>query len=280
MANLGDTEFWKGVLSNAVYGLICWIGTKAAKNIQLASSKNPSLWRNLLLCFVFVMWIVTNLFILSKATNYASISIIVTTVLAYFAIHSQVRRFPQIGLIGADTTIATGLSYKDSLRMCHNGLDFLGIGGSKLTELDEFEESIRRCHRESKAVRFLLARPDNQRLQQAAKRKGVDPQAYRERVEKSLRTIAELKSVKSLNVEVRLYSNKEEPIFRLMFVNESLCFVSYNVFGEGDGSQLPQLHVQRFQRERDTGTFYHPFRRYFDVLWQRSKPWDFKFPIA
>jgi len=44
---------------------------------------------------------------------------------------------------------------------------------------------------------------------------------------------------------------------------------------KGTGAQLPQLHLQRFDKKRDTDSFYHPLRMYYDFLWEGSEVWDF-----
>jgi hypothetical protein len=61
-----------------------------------------------------------------------------------------------------------------------------------------------------------------------------------------------------------------------MFIDRQLCLCSYNVFGEGDGSQLPQLHLAKAALSaRDTTTLYYPFDLYFSWLWNLSESWDF-----
>jgi hypothetical protein len=82
-----------------------------------------------------------------------------------------------------------------------------------------------------------------------------------------------------MNIEVRFYpsaTNRDLPIFRLMFINNLICLVSYNVLGEGDGSQLPQIHLYRPDQDRDIKSFYYPFRLLFDRLWEESAIWNFR----
>ena len=128
-------------------------------------------------------------------------------------------------------------------------------------------------------MRFLLIHPANEVLRHAAERKGVAPGEYRRKVEESLRILAQLRDQKHFNIDVRFYVEEGEPLFRLMFINDQLCLVSYYVFGEGDGSQLPQMYVQRFQDRRDTDSFYHPLKVYFDKIWNRAARWDYKVPV-
>ena len=64
------------------------------------------------------------------------------------------------------------------------------------------------------------------------------------------------------------------PLFRLMFVDDRLCLVSYNAFGHGDGSALPQIRVGRRTDAQAHASFYYPFRRYFETLWDRAETWQ------
>lgn len=177
----------------------------------------------------------------------------------------------EVGIIGVDQEIRKGIDYKRALGLCRNTLSFLGIGARKLTGESEFEKAIRRC-KETEPVRFLLCRPEHKQLEDAEARFGVDRQEYRKRVIDSIRIIARLRE-KYPNIEVRFY--QEFQWFRLMFIDRSICLVSYNLMGEGDGSQLPQLHLSTRQGEREVDSFYHVFARYFDDLWDRSECWDF-----
>lgn len=185
----------------------------------------------------------------------------------------QRTRLRGVGVVGADLEIRKGINYKRSLSLCHNTLRFLGIGAAKLTKEDEFEKAIRRC-RPEQPIKFLLCEPTHDILIEAAKRFGKDRDEYKDIVTNSLRKIAQLKERYS-NIEVRFYSTFQ--IFRLMFIDDSICLVSYNVMGQGDGSQLPQLHILRApQSQQDVNSFYYTLERYFDILWDLAKPWNFK----
>ena len=181
--------------------------------------------------------------------------------------------FRTVGIRGADKQINQGIDYKKSLRVCQNVLSFLGIGAAKLTSEAEFEKAIGRC-RQERSIRLLLCKPTHDSLVEAARRFGRTDEAYQKKVKDSLRKIATLKE-RYPNIEVRFYSDFQ--IFRLMFIDDSLCLVSYNVMGEGDGSQLPQLHVFKpSQTERVENSFYYPLEIYFEQLWKSSETWNFK----
>ena len=156
----------------------------------------------------------------------------------------ELNQFWQLGLVGAGRKIAAGLDYKQSLSLCSNSLGFLGIGASKLTrEWKEFEGAIDRCHRPNRPIRLLLCDPGNEELIRMVRQAGRGPDEYQNTVKDSLRKIATLRIQREKNIKVRFY--KELPLFRLMFIDDSLCLASHYVFGEGDGSQLPQLHVRK-----------------------------------
>jgi hypothetical protein len=59
-----------------------------------------------------------------------------------------------------------------------------------------------------------------------------------------------------------------------MFIDDALCLVSYNVYGQGDGSQFPQLHVM--SRSEVTRSFYYAFQNYYEQLWKSAEEWNFE----
>lgn len=190
----------------------------------------------------------------------------------------ELKRFWSVGLLGANARLDQGINLQRSLQLCHNELWFLGLGASKLSKLEkDFEAAIKRCHRKdgTATVRFLLVKPENPLLTKAAKQAGRNPQEYTKNVQESLEKIRKLKVEKDYNIEVRFLSPGAEPLFRLMFIDNTYCFVSYYVFGEGDGTQLPQFYVSKGARDRDVETFYYPFRSYFEQLWNASERMDF-----
>jgi hypothetical protein len=194
---------------------------------------------------------------------------------AFVALWLQLKQFWDVGLIGADRTIRGGLDYVRSLKACQNSLSFLGVGARKLTEhATEFENAMGRCNRPNRPIRFLLARPHSDFLKTAAQNAGRPADEYVIRVQSSLRAIADYRLRRKWNIEVRFY-NMELPLFRLMLIDDWLCLASHYVFGEGDGSEWPQLHVRRSATERDVNSLYHPFEQYFDELWGKSEVWDF-----
>lgn len=188
----------------------------------------------------------------------------------------EIAQFWRVGLVGASSSLNSGIGFVASLKLCTNSLEFLGVGASKLTDkTDEFEKAILLCHRSNRSVRFLLCDPQNEHLVKMAKRAGKPESEYKQKVEKSLAALRNLQQTRELNMEVRLYS--ELPAFRLMFVNDELCLASHYVFGEGDGTNQAQLVIRKARRpRRDVDSLYYGFREYFERMWSDARPADLK----
>lgn len=183
----------------------------------------------------------------------------------------------QIGVTGFDLHVQTGFGYQRAIKLCTNRLDFLGTGAAKLTKAPGFEQAVQRCNRFGQPVRFLLTHPENPLLEEAARQAGESPDKYKRRVLTSLKTIATLCKEKRINIEVRFYKS-EAPTdfqhFRMMFINEDICLLSYNIYGHGDGGYLPQLHLKNFHNNNNTHSFYRPFHEYFSRTWEEAAPWN------
>ena len=182
-------------------------------------------------------------------------------------------KLSSLGIRGADKTISKGIDYKRALDLCQNRFDLLGIGAVKITEeIKALKGTLARVSIDEQ-VRFLLCKPDEPSLGEAATRFGKNNDEYKNRVINSLRTIADLRRQYS-NINVRFYKGNQ--MFRLMLIDDSLCLLSYYVMGQGDGSQLPQVHIVKLSNETEVKSFYWPFKRYFNELWEKSEVWDFK----
>lgn len=210
----------------------------------------------------------------SSALKWGSLVVLAWSFLLVFYLQKRDQKFRSVGIFGADQTVKQGLDYGKSLSLCRNQLRFLGIGASKLTgDKGSFEAAVKRCSN-NRPIQLLLCRPTNDALVEAAKRFGRPEDEYRKIVLNSLRTIAELKT-KYSNIEVRFYERFQ--IFRMMFIDDSLCLLSYNLTGEGDGSQLPQIHICKPpETKRIVNSLYYPLQRYFEDTWSIAHPWDFK----
>lgn len=184
----------------------------------------------------------------------------------------EVYRFWRIGLLGADYRIRDGIAYDASLRLVNTQMSFLGTGAHKLTSSPEFDRALRRC-RPDEPIRLLLRSPDDPTLSDAARRAGKPNSEYRDNVVASLRLIARLQSSIG-NIQVRFYEG--DLVFRILLIDRRLALVSFNVYGQGNGSELPQVHVaDAFDGKVVTSSFFHAFERYFNERWRLAADWDF-----
>jgi hypothetical protein len=120
-----------------------------------------------------------------------------------------------------------------------------------------------------------LCPPDHPALLDVARRAGRPEAEYQATVKKSLSELSLLKKEQKFNIEVRFYSDL--PLFRLMFINDNICLASHYILGEGDGSQLPQLHILKKPiGKRDIDSIYYPLNRYFKKMWDEGTIWDFE----
>ncbi len=191
-----------------------------------------------------------------------------------FSVIRELDRYWQVGFLGVDRQIRSGLSYDRSLRLITNQLSFLGTGAHKLTTSSDFERVMKRCPPNS-PIRFLLRRPDDSALQIAARKADKPDNQYREQVVESLRILAKVQRGMN-NLEVRFYDT--DLIFRIMVIDRRYALVSFNVYGRSDdGSGLPQLIVRASAEGHDSAdSFFHAFDTFFDERWKESKPWDFQ----
>jgi hypothetical protein len=256
------------VLGGAGYVRHRWRGFWTRQNPQI---------RPWILGGMLIVWFGTNVWASTAAWPQPVIAFTVTSLPMIGVVGGELWRYWRVGIRGADLRVGRGLNYRQALDLCTNQFDFLGTGGAKLTaEHKAFEAALQRCHRPGRPVRFLLLDPVRgaSQLADAASRAGKGRETYAQLLKGSLRIIADLRQQRALNIEVRLYSHLVE--YRLMFINDSLCLASYNVYGEGDGSQMPQLMLVKSAGRRDVESFYYPMKAYFERLWEGSKPWDFQ----
>jgi hypothetical protein len=264
-------EIVVGVVSNAIFFILLGGGqilyAKTAK-------RNPA-YRRVRFLLVVGAWCVCNLVVAAMGSSVSAWFIFVSIIPLFVLLFNELNQFWKIGLVGADQQVTTGIDYVTALGMCQNSLDFLGIGAAKLVEHQkEFKDAIDRCNRSDRPVRLLLIQPNAPGLERIAKMAGRDPQAYRQTVTDSLRLISRLRNEDERNIQVRLY--EDLPAFRLMFINDSICLMSYYVLGKGNGSNLPQLHVIKIEHARDVESMYYGFSAYFGKIWDNSQEWNFQ----
>ena len=269
---------WSGaVLASVISAVLIEVARICVDRTRADLVRRNPITRRILLAGVAVVVLGINLYMWYWLGEWYPLFFVVSSLVLGRLIWKEINQFWQVGLTGADRQVVSGLNYGTSLKLCTNSLDFLGIGASKLVrEGEAFADAINRCHRDTRAIRFLLCNPDNADLIRMAKQAGRETGEYQRTVRDAIQTLAKFRVERERNIEVRFYNRL--PLFRLMFIDESFCLASHYVFGEGDGSQLPQLHVVRSvgPHRRDVESLYFPLQQYFEQLWEESTPWDFK----
>lgn len=193
-----------------------------------------------------------------------------TTAILLFILRTIFKGYEDIGLGAAFARTQHGVSFDQSLKIADGPLDFLGIGGDKLTKTGEFERAMIRCASSGRAVRMLLSPPDHPLLEMLAKRNGVNTNEYSKNVRESLGRIAKVKTERALDIQVRFYplrENKDLQIFRLMFLNHKICLWSWTVWGPHLGADNPQVVLLSRDRTNQTSA-YNAFHDYFKRLWE------------
>ena len=200
----------------------------------------------------------------------------VLIVLAFHAIRRD-RSFRAIGLVRPEGSVANGTGYSRSLQLCTASMNFLGTGAYKLTSSPEFEKAAERCYRSQGSMRLLISRPDVAPLRRAEETAQVDPGDYSTKVRASLKAVRTLVRDRHFPIEVRFYNNdraKRMQEFRMLFVDEQFLLLSYNKYGEGDGSSTPQLLIRKNERGSAETGFYRPFANSFERMWEKGARWN------
>jgi len=268
------------LLAGVLLGALGWVRERLALTL---SRRNPR-WSGASLVALTIAWIGTAsaagiLTSRSRLPYAAASSVSLLTMLYLLFLFREIGRYRAVGIAGADREIAQGVDYRRSLALCRNSLSFLGTGASKLTCLPEFEAALARCSPEH-PVRLLLLRPTAEALPAAAGRANRPLDEYAGIVRQSLHRIADLRRHRRFNIEVRFHAERDT--FRLVFIDHTICLVSFNEMGEGTtgylpGSHLPQLHLLPAPNQtRASTSFYHAFESYFERAWSRAEPWDFE----
>ena len=258
-------------------------GWLRVKFLTTLSKNNPRLPGLLFFLLLFV-WVLANAgaFYLQIAHHYSIYWLLTTVLLTSALIFAfswyELNQFWEVGIVGADQHVKSGIDYKKSLNMVRNRFAFLGTGASKLTSDSDFEAALERCHSDQ-PIQFLLVRPNDSEIAEAERRAGKQPGEYTNQVKGSLRKIAELRNRRFSNIEVRFYPSSFNivPVLRLVFIDDALCLMSYNAFGKGDGSQLPQIHIVKDVGNKSVDkSFYFALDQYFQWLWKESEQWNFE----
>lgn len=255
------------LVASVLYAAAVYFGERIYSG---AVRKNPA-YRRLRLLAIFVVWILLNAGFCLLVSGWWLV-LLISSIVMGVVVFKELNQFWQIGLVGADREVKVGINYTAALGMCKQSFHFLGIGASKLTQNQKaFRDAIDRCNR-TEPVRLLLSRPDEPELERFARMAGKSEESYQTTVRESLRFIASLRNNEEKNIRVRFY--RQFPAFRLMFVDGTICLMSYYVMGKGDGSNLPQLHIIKIAGSQDIEALYFAFSEYFEKMWNESQDWD------
>ena len=100
-----------------------------------------------------------------------------------------------------------------------------------LLKIESLSRSGDRCNR-TEPIELLLGKPNAVELVRFAQMAGKDKDSYQKNVRESLRFIAQLRKDEHKTTSAFFYD--QFPAFRLMFIDDSICLMSYYVMGKGD----------------------------------------------
>lgn len=274
-------EFWTelpgGVVTEVISNII-WIVLAAAMAGVFFLIRKRLLWwyvgaaRKLLVVSAIAAtacWLAAHYGYLTSVNASIAFAGLASTISAFL-----LYRFYRLGILDVFMGTANGIDYRASLKRPRHSFDFLGVGAHKLTSIPEFRQMIVRCAKAGRPVRLLLSPPDNPVLRNVASRTGIDRNTYASRVRESLTTVAELAIKEGFNIEVKFYHAESEADFqqfRLVFIDDRLCVMSYTIWDDQEGRSNPQVVLTAGQNERSSHSLYYTFKDYFERMWADPK---------
>ncbi|NVD28606.1 hypothetical protein HUO14_11900 [Parasphingorhabdus flavimaris] len=193
------------------------------------------------------------------------------SVFLIFICNLMISSFSAVGIINVFPTTEKGIMPAKSLTMIQTDVDFLGIGGAKLTDhKEEFVNMLKRIKSNAGKARFLLSLPDNQTLESLANKYGRDEKRYQLKVIGSAREITSQCESIGVEYELRFYNLDNRfslPAFRLMLVDKKLCIFSFLNWTKAEGLDNPQMIVRKSGRKSQSA-LYKSMLQYFDSLWE------------
>ncbi len=143
---------------------------------------------------------------------------------------------------------------------------FLGVSAEKvITNTTNFKQIV-----ESKAFKnatfefILLNYKATDTIRKHAEREGEDPKALAKRLESFIIDLANMKKKFEKRINVYLYDTI--PIFRLVFVDDAKCFVSFYGAENQKGVTVPQLVFQKTVK-----SYYTAFEGFYSFIKNSSK---------
>ena len=175
------------------------------------------------------------------------------------------RRFRQTGLIDIAPSMTSGKGCtKSLLGQTRTSLDFMGIAAQKWIKTGSVLEA--KLIDPFISVRFLLLDPDSRFAEIISLLNNKPKTEDAEKIRHSLKQFKQLRD-RGCKVQVRLYSFL--PLFRVAAIDQKVAFVGFYRSGT-TGEDSPQLIFD----SRVPVSFLHPFRAYFERVWQDANEPD------
>lgn len=273
MNNTNYLQLLEGIATEIAANIV-WIGVAAGAVFLYLRLRKISAWVRISALRKFIVMLVCLYLCASGAVYFGSLSLLAAlsvcalgaTLLGGYFLH----RFSRIGVLDAYPTTTKGLDYHASLVWSKRSFDFLGVGAHKLTTDAEFSKMVARCSDAGRPIRLLLSPPANPVLQKVANRSGSAGNAYEKRVKDSLKIVGELVKNHGRSIQVRFYqANSESDYhqFRMVFIDEKYCVLSFTVWDNQEGRSNPQIILEATDKEENRRSVYYAFRDYFERLW-------------
>tara|TARA_R100000365_G_C2742118_1_gene70748 strand:+ start:1183 stop:2034 length:852 start_codon:yes stop_codon:yes gene_type:complete len=270
-----DNPIYANLLSNSIWvvlGLLWWFLNGRLRRVARFTTLSP-LTKWFIVAAIALAIVAANQLLVPGS---AFIGLVVSCAFLVAAGTYMLRPYADAGIYLIADSPAKGISYEQSLKLVESSFDFLGVGADKLTKSSQFKEAVTRASRGSSSVRFLLSPPENPILKATASRAGKEQEAYEARVLESLGRLATYKIREGYNIEVRFYpvsSEADYQQFRLMFIDDKICVLSFTVWDSGDGTSNPQivLHARSGARNRQLMS---AFKDHFQRVWDEAEKVD------
>ena len=170
----------------------------------------------------------------------------------------------EAGLIAINSTDSTKIGITEVVSQLRHSFSFWGISAKRTISSLPFRTLLNEIQRNNIKVKFLLFDPNSANLERKATDEGDSPEAWKRDISATIARIKELIIKYPNNIELHIYS--EFPIWRIMFVDESLAIAHYFPSGK-QGPESPQLIIDK--REN---SLFEPLYKEFNEIWSnRSK---------
>jgi len=156
-------------------------------------------------------------------------------------------------------------SIEDTLRMPSKSFRFLGVSAEFVVNSERFKEVVKKkTSQEDCRFEFLLLSPNAATsIKKHATSEGISEDGLRNRIEAFKSDLKELAGDCQEKIEARFYDGL--PIFRLVFVDDDICYVSYYGAKGKKGIDTPQLLLRKTDN-----SLYNAFFNYYTELRSKS----------